>query len=64
MNTTIYSNNNSGAYTQLSRLAIAKLTSGKRLNGDVFTAKQLHNIQRFANGLPKNKDKDFVIAYN
>ena len=63
MNTTIYSNNNSGAYVQLSRLAIAKLTSGKRLNPDAFTSKQLHNIQRFANGLSKNKGKDFVIVF-
>ena len=64
MNTTIYTNQTSGAYVQLSRLAIAQITSGKkRLNPDAFTSKQLHNIQRFANGLSKNKDKDFVIVF-
>lgn len=55
---------NSIRYTQLSRLAIAKITSGKRVNKEGFTVRQLHNIQKFANRLPQNKDKDFVIAYN
>lgn len=55
---------NTTTYMQLSRLAIAQLTSGKSVKKEVFTVSQLHNIQRFVNKLPQNKDKDFVIAYN
>lgn len=54
---------NTKTYVQLSRLAIAQLTSGKRVSKEAFTTRQLHNIQRFVNGLPKNKDKDFVIVF-
>ena len=59
-----YENNQTKSYQQLSRLAIAQLTTAKkRLNKDAFTTTQLHNIQRFVNQLPKNSDKDFIIVY-
>jgi len=63
MNTTIYStNDNNTAYTQLSRLAIAQITTAKkRLNKDAFTPEQLHSIQKLANAL--HKDKEFIIIY-
>jgi hypothetical protein len=65
MTTTIYSTeDNSYRYIQLSKLAIAQITSGKRVSKQGFTLEQLHNIQKFANRLPQNKGKDFVIAYN
>ena len=64
MKTNYTQEDNSIRYTQLSRLAIAQITSGKRVNKEAFTLKQLHNIQKFVNRLPQNKDKDFVIAYN
>lgn len=47
--------------TQLNRLTIAKITSGKRVNKEGYTNNQLLNIQRLANKL--NHNKEFVIAY-
>lgn len=55
------SEQNTKAITQLNRLTIAKITSGKRVNKEGYTNNQLLNIQRLANRL--NKEKDFVIAY-
>lgn len=53
---------NTTRYTQLNRLAIAQITTGKkRLKKEAFTPLQLLNIQRFANR--QHPDKDFVIAY-
>ena len=52
------------AFIQLSRLAIAQLTTGKkRLNKEAYTSEQLKNAQRFANNLQRNKNKDFMIIY-
>ena len=54
--------NNTKSYKQLSRLAIAQITSGKKkLDKSVFTKEQLFNIQRFVNKL--HSDKDFIIVY-
>ncbi len=52
---------NNKAITQLNRLTIAKITSGKSVSKKGYTPNQLLNIQRLANRL--NHGKEFVIAY-
>lgn len=52
---------NSARITQLNRLTIARITSGKRVSKEGYTNNQLLNIQRLANRL--NHGKEFVIAY-
>ena len=52
---------NSTRITQLNRLTIAKITSGKRVSKKAYTPNQLLNIQRLANRL--NHNKEFVVAY-
>lgn len=56
------SEQNTRAITQLNRLTIAKITSGKRVSKKGYTPNQLLNIQRLANKL--NPNKDIIIAYN
>ena len=55
------SESNTKRITQLNRLTIAKITSGKRVSKKGYTPNQLLNIQRLANRL--NPDKEIVIAY-
>ena len=62
MNTNIYCSVNETAapVKQLSRLTIAKITSGKQVSKAGFTNEQLLSIQRLANRIHK---KEIVIAY-